>query len=342
MAAVAQEILRAADQFDSSQMPEVPTIFFGGGTPSLMDPHDIAATIEKIDEVFSLSEQCEITLEANPDTLDERNVSGFAEAGINRISLGVQSANQRVLATLDRTHKSSNVSRALDLAASNGIQGRSIDLIYGTPGESITDLEESLDFALSLPIDHISAYALIVESGTRLARQVDSGEIASPDDDEMAEKYRIIDERLEQAGFDWYELSNWARSAGARSRHNQVYWNGGNWWGVGPGAHSHLDGRRWWNIKNPISYMNALKEKSTIIAGEETLDESAKHDERIMLGIRLREGIARSELSTKQEEVVSKYLLSMDVDERAWSEGRLTLTLSGRLIADRIVRDLVL
>jgi len=342
MAAVAQEILRAADQFDSSQMPEVPTIFFGGGTPSLMDPHDIAATIEKIEEVFSLSEQCEITLEANPDTLDERNVAGFAAAGINRISLGVQSANQKVLATLDRTHKSSNVSRALDLAVSNGIQGRSIDLIYGTPGESVADLEESLDFALSLPIDHISAYALIVESGTRLARQVDSGEIASPDDDEMAEKYRIIDERLEQAGFDWYELSNWARSAGARSRHNQVYWNGGNWWGVGPGAHSHLDGRRWWNIKNPISYMNALKDESTIIAGEETLDESAKHDERIMLSIRLREGIARSELSTKQEEVVSKYLLSMDVDERAWSEGRLTLTLSGRLIADRIVRDLVL
>ncbi|NDI09685.1 MAG: radical SAM protein [Actinobacteria bacterium] len=261
MAAVAQEILRAADQFDSSQMPEVPTIFFGGGTPSLMDPHDIAATIEKIDEVFSLSEQCEITLEANPDTLDERNVAGFAAAGINRISLGVQSANQKVLATLDRTHKSSNVTRALELAASNGIQARSIDLIYGTPGESIADLEESLDFALSLPIDHISAYALIVESGTRLAT---------------------------------------------------------------------------------ISYMNALKEKSTIIAGEETLDESAKHDERIMLGIRLREGIARSELSTKQEEIVSKYLLSMDVDERAWSEGRLTLTLSGRLIADRIVRDLVL
>lgn len=342
MSSVQQEILRAAKEFESKQLPQITTIFFGGGTPSLMDPVDIARTIAKIDEIFSLTKDCEITLEANPDTLNEINVAGFAEAGVNRISLGVQSANQKVLATLDRTHKNSNVLRALELAVKNGIKGRSIDLIYGTPGESVVALEESLDFALSLPIDHISAYALIVESGTRLARQVASGEIATPDDDEMADKYRIIDERFNQAGFHWYELSNWANSLDARSRHNQVYWNGGDWWGVGPGAHSHLDGKRWWNIKNPISYMNALDNDLTIIAGEETLNESAKSDERIMLGIRLREGIARDELKKIQEEVVARYIASEAVDQSAWDMGRLTLTLKGRLIADRIVRDLVL
>ena len=342
MRSVQREISLAAKEFASKQMPQVATIFFGGGTPSLMDPVDIAKTITEIDETFSLTQDCEITLEANPDTLDERNIAGFVAAGVNRISLGVQSANQKVLATLDRTHKNSNVARALELAVENGVRGRSIDLIYGTPGESLADLEESLDFALSLPIDHISAYALIVESGTRLAREVASGEIASPDDDEMADKYRIIDQRLERAGFQWYELSNWANSLDARSRHNQVYWNGGNWWGVGPGAHSHLDGRRWWNIKNPITYMNSLDNGSTIIAGEEILSETAKSDERIMLGIRLRDGIARNELSEIQEEVVVRYIASEAVDQSAWENGHLRLTLNGRLIADRIVRDLVL
>lgn len=341
MASVQQEILRAAKEFEAKQVPEVGTIFFGGGTPSLMDPADIAKTIARIKAIFSLTSDCEITLEANPDTLDEKNIAGFVAAGINRISLGVQSANQKVLATLDRTHENSNVVRALDLALKGGIRGRSIDLIYGTPGESMADLEESLDFALSLPIDHISAYALIVESGTRLAKQIGSGEIATPDDDEIADKYRVIDERFEEAGFHWYELSNWASSLDARSRHNQVYWNGGNWWGVGPGAHSHLDGKRWWNTKNPITYMKSLDNDATIIAGEEILSESAKSDERIMLGIRLREGLARNELNDIQEEVVAKYIASQAIDQSSWDKGRLTLTLKGRLIADRIVRDLV-
>ncbi len=318
----------------------VPTIFFGGGTPSLMDPSDIAATIETIARHFSIDGSCEITMEANPDTVDRENLSGFIAAGVNRFSFGVQSAKKSVLEVLERTHAKENVTKALEIAASLGIEDLSVDLIYGTPGESMDDLLESLDFALSLPINHISAYALIVETGTRLARRIESGEIDRPDDDEMAEKYRAIDQRLTECGFDWYELSNWAKPGG-HSRHNQVYWRGGHWWGIGPGAHSFVDGRRWWNVKSPIRYIEAIASDQSVEADSEILTEENIRDERIMLMIRLRDGLRSSDLTEEQNEVASRYLDSGSFDRDGWRRGELVLTVEGRLIADRIVRDLV-
>ena len=338
MAAARGEVTRAKRSI--AERRRVETIFFGGGTPSLMEPRDIAAMIDAISKEFDLASDCEITMEANPDTVDERNLRGFIDAGVNRFSFGVQSANKRVLQTLDRTHNGDNVVSALETAWRLGINDLSIDLIYGTPNESIADLAETLDFALTLPINHISAYALIVEEGTRLARDIATGQIPSPDDDEMAKKYVMIDQRLAARGFDWYELSNWAKPDG-ESLHNQVYWRGGEWWGIGPGAHSSFANRRWSNIKSPIRYMEAMNHDEEIEASSEILTEENRSDERIMLMIRLRDGLRQSDLSSDQSLIVERYISAGAIDVASWREGRLMLTVEGRLIADRIVRDLV-
>ena len=338
MAAAVKEIEHAANRVQESR--QVPTIFFGGGTPSLMSPGDIRNAIDAIRDHFEVAPDCEITMEANPDTVDRANLEGFVDAGVNRFSLGVQSVNASVLALLERTHRRENVERAMQIATSLGIKDLSVDLIYGTPGESLAQLQESLDFALSLPINHISAYALIVEDGTRLARRIERGEIEAPDDDQMAEKYIMVDQRLSDAGFDWYELSNWSKADG-RSEHNQVYWRGGEWWGIGPGAHSYLDGRRWWNIKSPIRYIEAISHGDSVEAKDEILTETNRADERIMLMMRLRDGLQRSELTSEQVRVIDGFVATGVIDQTAWHEGRVMLTLQGRLIADRVVRDVV-
>jgi oxygen-independent coproporphyrinogen-3 oxidase len=228
----------------------VPTIFFGGGTPSLMEPFDIARVIQTIDNEFGLSKDCEITLETNPDTVDMEKLAAFKAAGVNRISFGMQSAVPHVLATLDRTHNPANLPQVTKWAAEVGFKDVSVDLIYGTPGESLTDWQTSIDVALALPVNHISAYALIVEEGTKLANAIKRGEVANVDDDLTAEKYLMADAAFNKAGFTWYELSNWSKSGG-ESKHNIAYWLNKNWWGAGPGAHSHLNGKRWWNVKHP-------------------------------------------------------------------------------------------
>jgi putative oxygen-independent coproporphyrinogen III oxidase len=338
MAAARGEVVRAKRSVGERRRVE--TVFFGGGTPSLMEPRDIGSMIEAISEDFDLAGDCEITMEANPDTVDERNLKGFIDSGVNRFSFGVQSAKKKVLQTLDRTHDQRNVVRALETAHGFGIEDLSIDLIYGTPNESISDLEESLDLAFTLPINHISAYALIVEEGTRLAREIATGQIPAPDDDEMARKYLMIDERLTARGFDWYELSNWAKPGG-ESLHNQVYWREGEWWGIGPGAHSSIANRRWSNIKSPIRYMEAIKNGEEIEASSERLSDANRSDERIMLKIRLRDGLRRQELSAEQSVIVERYISTGAIDPVSWREDLLVLTVEGRLIADRIVRDLV-
>ena len=319
---------------------EISTIFLGGGTPSLMEPTDIKRILSTISDDFGLAANCEITMEANPDTVDEDNLAGFIDAGVNRFSFGVQSANTKVLQVLERTHQRENVVQAVESAKRLGVNNLSIDLIYGTPGERVADLEESLDFALSLPINHISAYALIVEAGTRLARKIERGQIDSPDDDEMAMKYQLIDERLNASSFSWYELSNWAKSGG-ESIHNQVYWRNGDWWGIGPGAHSHIDGIRWSNIKSPIRYIDAIAKGESTEASREILSEENKRDEKIMLMIRMRDGLHRDDLNQRQLDIVEEYVEAGAIDSKEWSGSRLVLTVAGRLIADRIVRDLV-
>jgi len=320
---------------------KVPTIFFGGGTPSLMEPSDIARVITAIDNLFGLTQDCEITLETNPDTVDKEKLAAFKAAGVNRISFGMQSAVTHVLKTLDRTHNPDNLPQVTKWAAEVGFKDISVDLIYGTPGESLSDWQESIDAALALPINHISAYALIVEEGTKLANAIKRGDIANVDDDLTAEKYLMADAAFSKAGFTWYELSNWSKDSG-ESKHNIAYWLNKNWWGAGPGAHSHINGKRWWNVKHPNLYREKLEKNLSPVLDSEVLDSMQIESERLMLSIRLPEGVSKDSLSADQITSLNQYLDSGALNADKWDAGSVSLTLSGRLIADRIVREILL
>ena len=319
----------------------VPSIFFGGGTPSLMQPNDIGRVISKIKNEFDLPLNSEITLECNPDTVTKDSLENFKKVGINRVSFGMQSAVPHVLATLDRTHKPENLAQAITWANEVGISEISVDLIYGTPGESITDWQTSIDSALALPITHISAYALIIEEGTKLAAQIKRGEVPEVDDDLVADKYLIADKAFKEAGFEWYELSNWSKP-GSESKHNMAYWNGDNWWGAGPGAHSHLNGKRFWNVKHPNLYKERIQNKQSAVADSEVLKKDQIESERLMLLLRLPSGIEKQTLNQIQLSELSEFVESGHLDRANWNQGRASLTLNGRLIADRILRKILL
>ncbi|NDD78674.1 MAG: radical SAM protein, partial [Actinobacteria bacterium] len=290
---------------------------------------------------FGISSNAEITLEVNPDSVDRDKLELFFEIGINRLSIGMQSAVSKVLKILDRTHNPENVSKVVNWATDIGFKQISVDLIYGTPGESKEDWQQSIDAALALPISHISAYALIVEPGTKLAAQIKRGEMAELDDDLTAEKYLMADQAFTNAGFYWYELSNWAKD-NSKSRHNLSYWLGDNWLGIGPGAHSHIDGERYWNVKHPTLYKEKIEKGQLPIADSEILDSNQIESERLMLSIRLTSGIETKSLNMKQITDLSGYVESGHLNHSDWQQGRATLTLNGRLIADRIVREILL
>jgi coproporphyrinogen III oxidase-like Fe-S oxidoreductase len=253
------------------------------------------------------------------------------------VSLGMQSVSPRVLGVLDRIHTPNRSAAAAREALAEGFEHVSLDLIYGTPGESDDDVLRSVDTAIDTGVDHVSAYALVVEDGTALARRVRSGELAAPDDDVLAHRYELVDERLSAAGFDWYEVSNWSR-AGGQCRHNLGYWDGGQWWGAGPGAHSYIGTTRWWNVKHPNAYAQILDGASLPVAGFEQLDAQQRHTEDVMLGIRLRQGLSLDLLDDAEREraavAVDDGLLTRDGQ-------RLVLTDRGRLLADGIVRMLL-
>ncbi len=334
-----KEIKFARNQVGESAI--VPSIFFGGGTPSLMEASDIKRVITAISEQFKLDPIAEVTLETNPDTVTKEKLKQFFEAGINRISFGMQSSVLHVLKTLDRTHNPENLPQVTKWASKIGFKEISVDLIYGTPGESKQDWQQSIDSALALPISHISAYALIVEDGTKLAAQIKRGEIAKPDDDLTAEKYIMADQAFTTAGFNWYELSNWAKP-NSQSKHNLAYWLGHNWWGAGPGAHSHINGKRFWNVKHPNLYKQKIQNNETVILDSEVLEGSQIESERLMLSIRLPQGVAKNTLNNQQILELTDYVNSGHLDQENWNLGRATLTLDGRLIADRIVREILL
>jgi oxygen-independent coproporphyrinogen-3 oxidase len=319
----------------------VPSIFFGGGTPSLMEAEDIKSIISTIGSEFDLAGDIEITLESNPDTVDKDKLEKFYQAGINRISFGMQSAVPHVLATLDRTHNPDNLYQVTKWASEVGFKEISVDLIYGTPGESKSDWQKSIDTALSLPITHISAYALIIEEGTKLAAQIKRGEVDQVDDDLTAEKYLMADNAFTKFGFNWYELSNWSK-VNSESKHNLAYWLGKNWWGAGPGAHSHLNGKRFWNVKHPNLYKQKIDANESPVADSEDLKELQIESERLMLSIRLPSGVEKNTLNEQQILDLSGYVESGHLDKGDWDNGRATLTLDGRLIADRIVREILL
>ena len=319
----------------------IPSIFFGGGTPSLLPAAQLARVIEAIRGRFTLDKDIEITLEANPDSLTQEFLDEIKSAGATRISMGMQSAVGSVLKVLDRTHNPENVGRAVSMVRAAGFKHVSVDLIYGSPGETIDDWRRSLEYALALDIDHISAYALIVEKGTKLAAQINRGELTMPPDDQSADKYLLADQLFEAAGFNWYELSNWSKPGG-QCRHNIAYWDGSFWWGVGAGAHSYLNGKRWWNVKHPSSYQEKILQGQSPELSHEILTPENLSDEFIMLQIRRREGILHNHLSSVQIAKAEEFLSSGFLDSASWQDMRLVLSRDGRLIADKIVRELVL
>jgi len=321
----------------AAPLDRVPTIFFGGGTPSLLPPKDLGRVISAIKERNGVSEDCEITLEANPDSVTQEKLEQLIAAGFNRISFGMQSSNPEVLKVLDRTHNPENVRKAVDMARAAGFSSVSVDLIYGSPGESLADWAATIKEALSLDIDHISAYALIVEEGTKLAAQIKRGEYTVPDDDLMADMYLLIDQQCLQKGLKWYELSNWSR-AGHQCRHNIAYWKSDNWWGLGPGAHSHIDSKRFWNVKHPNAYKEKVFAGDSPIKDFELLTDDQRKSEYIMLALRMPEGVKKAALTVAQYERTMEYIKSGHVIEKHDS---LALTPKGRLIADRLTHEML-
>ncbi|WP_270887688.1 radical SAM family heme chaperone HemW [Pedococcus sp. 5OH_020] len=321
--------------------PCVDTVFVGGGTPTLLAAADLGRMLGGIRETFGLAPHAEVTTEANPDSVAPDDLELLAVAGFTRVSLGMQSAVPHVLATLDRTHDPANVARAVQAARAAGLQV-SLDLIYGTPGESLADWRRSLEAAVALEPDHISAYALVVEEGTRLATQVRRGEVTAPEEDDEAAKYEIADELLAGAGYGWYEVSNWARREDARCRHNEGYWADGNWWGVGPGAHSHVGGVRWWNVKHPNAYAARVNAGQSPAHARETLTEEQRYDERVLLGIRLVDGLAVGDLRSEGRTALAGLIADGLVDAPSvLRRRRVVLTRRGRLLADTVVRRLL-
>ncbi|QMU98353.1 coproporphyrinogen III oxidase [Microbacterium esteraromaticum] len=335
--ALARDVLGEADG-----IRPLDTVFFGGGTPTLLPAGDLARMLSAATSAFGIRDDAEVTVEANPDTVTPEVVRTLVDAGVTRLSIGMQSAVPHVLAALDRTHRPENVRTAVDAARGGGLDV-SVDLIYGAPGESLADWQESLDAALALEPDHISAYALIIEDGTKLARQIRRGEVPAPDDDLQADMYEAADQRLGGAGFDWYEVSNWARADGAdhRSRHNMAYWRGSDWWGFGPGAHSHVAGLRWWNVKHPAAYAQRLALGESPAAGRERPDLEARTLERVLLQSRLAEGLPIDGIAENRRDRVAELISDGLVDAAAaLREHRVRLTLRGRLLADAVVRAL--
>ena len=316
----------------------VDTVFFGGGTPTLLPAEDLGRMLAAVRDEFGLAAEAEVTTEANPESVDPAYLAAIREAGFNRVSFGMQSATPHVLQILDRKHTPGRALQAAEEATAAGFEHVNLDLIYGTPGESLDDWRTSLESALSAEPDHVSAYALIVEDGTQLARRVRRGELPMPDDDDLADKYLLADELLTGAGLGWYEVSNWARTADARCRHNELYWRGDTWWGIGPGAHSHVGGVRWWNVKHPSAYADRLAAGNSPAYAREVLDDETRRVERVLLEIRLSAGLPLDVLDEPGRAAARQAIADQLLVESA--DG-LILTQRGRLLADAVVRDLL-
>ncbi|MFQ6396706.1 radical SAM family heme chaperone HemW [Nocardia sp. KC 131] len=334
------ELATAVEQFAAlpTATPDVATIFVGGGTPSLLGGDGLAAVLDAVRANFTLAPDAEVTTESNPESTSPEFFERIRAAGFTRVSLGMQSAAPHVLKVLDRTHTPGRAVAAAGEARAAGFEHVNLDLIYGTPGERDGDLDASLDAVLAAGVDHVSAYSLIVEDGTALARRVRRGELPAPDDDVLAARYERIDARLSAAGLTWYEVSNWAASDSARCRHNLGYWDGGDWLGAGPGAHSHVGGVRWWNVKHPARYADHVARGGLPAAGWENLTPGEQHTERVMLTVRLRTGLPLNELAHTETATVDR-IIADGLATR--TDDRLILTNRGRLLADGVVRDLL-
>ncbi|HEV2937303.1 MAG TPA: radical SAM family heme chaperone HemW [Streptosporangiaceae bacterium] len=333
------EIAFARSVLGQADIP-VSTVFFGGGTPTLMPPAAFGAILRAIDARFGLAPGAEVTAEANPESVDAATLSELRAQGVNRVSFGMQSVVPGVLAVLDRAHQPGRPARCAAWARAAGFDHVSLDLIYGTPGETEADWRHSLDAAVAAGPDHISAYALTVEAGTRLAARVRRGELAAPDDDVLADRYLVADEVLTAAGLGWYEISNWAAGPASRCAHNMLYWIGGDWWGIGPGAHSHVGGTRWWNVRHPAAYGDRIGAGVSPSQAREVLAEAERQLERVMLLVRLAEGCPVAVLGPAGQANVPAVVAEGLASAEAYARGRVVLTTRGRLLADTVTRKL--
>lgn len=363
---VIRELTLAARVLEPFDHRPVQSIFFGGGTPTMLDPEALVGIVHAIREHFEVAPSCEITVEANPDTVSADSLAMLASGGFTRVSFGMQSAVPHVLQTLDRTHDPLRIEPVVRWARDVGLSA-SLDLIYGTPGESVSDWERSLELALRVAPDHVSTYALVIEEGTKMAAQVRRGELPMPDPDDEAEKYELADRLLSSGGFAWYEISNWARLIGGEtagttqlhhaSVHNIAYWRDCDWWGIGPGAHSHVGNARWWNRKHPRAWADALGTGSPAQAGE-ILTPADRQLEKVMLAIRIADGLAVSDIEPDLRHAIPRLVSEGLVDpahvnlrefntetgdamgDTVAPSGRIKLTLRGRLLADYVTREL--
>lgn len=331
------EVGQAARQLADTH--RVDTVFFGGGTPTLLGADALNQVLAAIRNDFDVAPDVEVTTEANPDSVDAHLLEQLRAGGFTRISLGMQSSASHVLATLERTHTPGASQAAARNARAAGFEHVNLDLIYGTPGESDDDLRRSLDEVIEAGVDHVSAYSLIVEPGTALARRVQRGELPTPDDDVAADRYELIDDRLTSVGFDWYEVSNWAKPHG-ECRHNIAYWRNAAWWGIGPGAHSHLDGRRWWNVKHPHAYAQRVSAGLSPMQDEEVLTSEQRSLETLMLALRMKQGIDRDTLICGDEVIEDLQHRALLEPKGEQQQGTLVLTRQGRLLADYVIRTL--
>ncbi|GLX06323.1 coproporphyrinogen III oxidase [Microbispora sp. NBRC 16548] len=341
-AATAVEEIRLARRVLGDAAPPVETVFFGGGTPTLLPAADLVRILDAIGEEFGLRPDAEVTTEANPESVDPTYLKELRAGGFTRVSFGMQSAGEHVLAVLDRRHTPGRPAEAVREARAAGFEHVNLDLIYGTPGESDDDWRASLEAALAAGPDHVSAYSLIVEDGTRLAARIRRGELPMPDDDVAADRYLIAEELLTAAGLSWYEISNWAAGDEARCRHNLLYWTGGDWWGAGPGAHSHVGGTRWWNVKHPAAYAARLAAGTSPAHAREVLPAEDRAVERVMLELRLASGFPLADLAPQARTACARALADGLLEVEAFKAGLAVLTLRGRLLADAVVRDLTL
>ncbi len=343
LAAVRRELALAVEVLGTP--PPADTVFVGGGTPSLLGAAGLTGVLDAVRDTVGLAADAEVTTESNPESTSPEFFEGIREAGYTRVSLGMQSAAPHVLAVLDRTHTPGRAAAAAREARRAGFDHVNLDLIYGTPGETREDLAASLDTVLEAAVDHVSAYALIVEEGTALARRIRRGDLPPPDDDVLADRYEQVDTALSAAGLHWYEVSNWATEPKAWCNHNLGYWHGADWWGAGPGAHSHVGGIRWWNAKHPAKYAALLASGASPAAARETLTAEDRHLERVMLELRLVDGLPVEALSPEAQEEAHRAAAEGLLDEPALAGvngrfGRCVLTFKGRLLADAVVRRL--
>ncbi|MFM6981029.1 MAG: radical SAM family heme chaperone HemW [Micrococcales bacterium] len=337
---IAQEIDAS---YETVGKRELHSVFFGGGTPTQLPASDLVYLLTELHSKFSLAANAEVTTEANPDNVTLEYLQELKAGGFTRISFGMQSAVDRVLKLLDRTHDASRLPLVINWAKEAGLQV-SVDLIYGTPTESLEEWETSVRAAIELQVDHISAYSLIVEPGTAMARKIKSGQLPAVDEDLHATMYEMADALLAEAGFEWYEVSNWSKSTETRSKHNLAYWDSQDWWGYGPGAHSHLANRRWWNLKHPATYAAALASGKSLEAGSEMLSTSDLETERVMLQLRISSGLAVEsikQLSGYSPKLKASFIADGLVDGVQAIRGQLVLTLKGRLLADGLVRQIL-